>query len=155
MPHTNKASAPVSVDIPEFEGRYVDLDGYTVGFETYRADVDPAEFFRGLPDDRCQCPHWGVVLTGSISFRFADHTETYAAGDAYYAPAGHAGHDGRHRGRRVQPDRGTQRDHGRRRGQPRSRRWRTGMTATTLMQDEAGACGALAEHAGAVTLIRP
>ena len=30
-----------------------------------------------------------MVLTGSISFRFADHTETYAAGDAYYAPAGH------------------------------------------------------------------
>jgi hypothetical protein len=27
MPHTNKASAPVGVDIPEFEGRYVDLDG--------------------------------------------------------------------------------------------------------------------------------
>ena len=89
MPHTNKASAPVGVDIPEFEGRYVDLDGYTVGFETYKADVDPAGFFRGLPDDRCQCPHWGVVLTGSISFRFAGHTETYAAGDAYYAPAGH------------------------------------------------------------------
>ena len=89
MPHTNKASAPVSVDIPEFEGRYVDLNGYTVGFETYNADVDPAEFFRGLPDDRCQCPHWGVVLRGSISFRFTDHTETHAAGDAYYAPAGH------------------------------------------------------------------
>jgi len=51
MPHTNKASAPVGVEIPEFEGRYVDLGGYTVGFETYKADVDPAEFFRGLPDD--------------------------------------------------------------------------------------------------------
>jgi hypothetical protein len=89
MPHTNKASAPVSIDMPEFEGRYVDLDGHTVGFEIYKADVDPAEFFRGLPDDRCQCPHWGVVLRGSISFRFAGHTETYAAGDAYYAPAGH------------------------------------------------------------------
>ncbi|MFN2625925.1 MAG: cupin domain-containing protein, partial [Mycobacteriales bacterium] len=45
--------------------------------------------FRGLPDDRCQCPHWGVVQTGSISFRFADRTETYVAGDAYYAPPGH------------------------------------------------------------------
>jgi len=89
MPHANKASAPVRIDIPELEGRYVDLDGYTVGFETYKADVDPAEFFRGLPYDRCQCPHWGVVLAGSISFRFADRTETYAAGDAYYAPAGH------------------------------------------------------------------
>jgi hypothetical protein len=30
-----------------------------------------------------------VVLTGSISFRFVDHTETYVAGDAHYAPAGH------------------------------------------------------------------
>src|SRR6201985_491111 len=56
---------------------------------TNKAGADPAEFFRGLPDDRCQCPHWGVVLTGSISFRFTDRTETYAAGDAYYAPAGH------------------------------------------------------------------
>jgi hypothetical protein len=89
MPHTNKKSAPVSVNIPELEGRYVDLGGYTVSFETYKADVDPAGFFRGLPDDRCQCPHWGVVLTGSISFRFADRTETYVVGDAYYAPAGH------------------------------------------------------------------
>jgi hypothetical protein len=89
MPHTNKTSAPIVVDIPELEGRHVDLDGYTVCFETYRADADPAELFRGLPDDRCQCPHWGVVLSGSVSFRFADHTETYAAGDAYYAPPGH------------------------------------------------------------------
>lgn len=89
MPHTNKTSAPVGVDIPELEGRYVDLDGYTVGFETYHADVDPAGFFRGLPDDRCQCPHWGVVMSGRISFRFADRTETYTAGDAYYAPPGH------------------------------------------------------------------
>lgn len=89
MPHTNKRSAPVSVDISEMEGRYVDLDGYTVAFETYKADVDPAELFRGLPDDRCQCPHWGIVQTGSISFRYADHTDTYVAGDAYYAPPGH------------------------------------------------------------------
>ena len=89
MPRTNKSEAPVGVDIPELEGRYVDLDGYTVGYETYRVDVDPAEFFRGLPDDRCQCPHWGVVVRGSISFRFPDRTETYVAGDAYYAAPGH------------------------------------------------------------------
>jgi hypothetical protein len=89
MPHTNKASAPIALDIPELEGRYVDLDGYTVGFETFRVDTDPAELFRGLPDDRCQCPHWGTVISGSISFRFADRTETYVAGDVYYAPGGH------------------------------------------------------------------
>jgi hypothetical protein len=89
MPRTTKLEAPVGVDIPELEGRYVDLGGYTVGYETFKIEMDPAEFFRGLPDDRCQCPHWGLVVSGSITFRYADHDETYAAGDAYYAPAGH------------------------------------------------------------------
>src|SRR4051812_42771733 len=89
MPHTNKASAPVGVDISALEGRYVDLDGYTVGFETYKADVDAAELFRGLPEDRCQCPHWGYVLAGKVTFRYADGEETYHAGEAYYAPPGH------------------------------------------------------------------
>lgn len=89
MPRTTKHEAPLEVDIPELEGRYVDLGGYTVGYETFKIDVDPAAFFRGLPDDRCQCPHWGVVVSGSITFRYADHEETFAAGDAYFAPAGH------------------------------------------------------------------
>jgi glyoxylate utilization-related uncharacterized protein len=51
--------------------------------------MDVAPFFRGLPDDRCQCPHWGYVVEGKISFRFADREETYEAGDAYYVPPGH------------------------------------------------------------------
>ena len=89
MPHISKSTAPVELDIPELEGRYVDLDGYTVGFETFRADVDPAPLFAGLPDDRCQCPHWGIVVSGRLTMRFADHEETYQAGDAYYAPPGH------------------------------------------------------------------
>jgi quercetin dioxygenase-like cupin family protein len=45
--------------------------------------------FRGLPDDRCQCPHWGIVLSGRLMLRYADREETYHAGDAYYAPPGH------------------------------------------------------------------
>ena len=89
MPHISKKTAPVELDIPELEGRYVDLDGYTVAFETFRADVDPAPLFVGLPDDRCQCPHWGIVVSGRLTMRFADHEETYQAGDAYYAPPGH------------------------------------------------------------------
>lgn len=73
-----------------FEGRYEDLaGGYTVGFETYTEDADAAQLFRGLPDDRCQCPHWGYVLSGRVDFRFADRNESYEVGDAYYAPPGH------------------------------------------------------------------
>jgi hypothetical protein len=89
MPRTSKADASVSLDEPEIEGRYAELDGYTVAFETHKADMDPAPLFRGLPDDRCQCPHWGVVLSGRIIFRYPDHDEVYTAGDAYYGAPGH------------------------------------------------------------------
>ena len=89
MPSASRIATPVSLDEKEIEGRYAELGPYTVGFETYREDVDPAPLFQGLPDDRCQCPHWGVVTAGQITFRWADHAETYVAGEAYYAPPGH------------------------------------------------------------------
>jgi hypothetical protein len=89
MPSTNKMTTPVAVDEEALEARYAELDAYTVGFETTRVDFDPAPLFTGLPDDRCPCPHWGVVIAGHITFRWADREETYVAGDAYYAPPGH------------------------------------------------------------------
>jgi hypothetical protein len=73
-----------------FEGRYEDLGGYTVGFETFTVDDDPAPLFAGLPDDACQCPHWGVVLGGRLVFRYTDGTtDDIGAGEAYYARPGH------------------------------------------------------------------
>jgi hypothetical protein len=89
MPSASKMSTPVALDLEEIQGRYAPMGSYTVAFETYKQDVDPAPLFAGLPDDRCQCEHWGVVMEGQITFRWADREETYVAGDAYYAPAGH------------------------------------------------------------------
>jgi hypothetical protein len=89
MPRMSKADAAVSLDEPEIEVRYAELGEYTVAFETHKADMDPAALFQGLPDDRCQCPHWGVVQVGRIVFRYADHDEVFTAGDAYYGAPGH------------------------------------------------------------------
>jgi hypothetical protein len=90
MPKTSKETASDTIVMEGFEGRYESLEGgYTVGFEGYSSDADLADFFRGLPDDRCQCPHWGYVITGRLTFSYHDHEETYGAGDAYYAPPGH------------------------------------------------------------------
>lgn len=90
MPKASKTTASESLEVEGYEGHFEKLEGgYTVGFETYTQDADLAPFFHGLPDDRCQCPHWGYVLKGKVSFRFADREETYEAGDAYYAPPGH------------------------------------------------------------------
>jgi len=89
MPKASKESASRVEDMGVMEGRYEELGGYTVGFETFREEADGTPVLKGLPDDRCQSEHWGYVVTGGITFRFADHEETYETGDAYYAPPGH------------------------------------------------------------------
>jgi hypothetical protein len=65
------------------------LDDYTVNFVTFREDLDHTPLLKGLPDDRCQCPHWGYVLKGRLAYRFADHDEVFESGDAFYLPPGH------------------------------------------------------------------
>ena len=89
MPSANRMTTPTTIDGDEIEGRYAPLGDYTVAFETFKQDADPASYFVGLPGDRCQCAHWGVVTEGQLTFRWPDHEETYVAGDAYYAPPGH------------------------------------------------------------------
>jgi hypothetical protein len=71
------------------EDRHEELDGYTVDFMSFGQGGDLSQMLEGLPDDRCQCPHWGYVFKGSITMRFADRDEVYSAGDAVYIPPGH------------------------------------------------------------------
>jgi hypothetical protein len=44
---------------------------------------------KGLPDDRCQCPHRGYVFKGKMTARYADRDAVFEAGDAVYIPPGH------------------------------------------------------------------
>jgi len=90
MPNASRETASESIALDGLEVRLENLEGgYTVCFESHLADRDLAPLFRGLPDDRCQFPRWGYVMSGQVEFRFADHAERYQAGDAYYVPAGH------------------------------------------------------------------
>jgi hypothetical protein len=90
MPKASRDSAAETVELEGYEGHFERFDGgYTVGFETYTQDADLSPFFDGLPDNRCQAAHWGYVIRGKVTFKYADHDETYEAGDAYYAPPGH------------------------------------------------------------------
>ena len=65
------------------------IEGYTVNFTSFQEDVDATPLMKGLPDDRCQCPHWGYVINGRMTFRYADGEEVFEAGDAFYTPPGH------------------------------------------------------------------
>jgi hypothetical protein len=89
MPKASKVSAAQTVDLGVMVTNMEELDGYVVEFTTFREDADGTPVFKGLPDDRCQSPHWGYVVRGRLTFRYADHDEVYETGDAYYAPPGH------------------------------------------------------------------
>jgi len=90
MPKASKQTASETAELEGYEGHMENFDGgYTVAFETYTADADLTPMFVGLPDDRCQCEHWGYVINGKVTFKSAQGEETFETGDAYYVPPGH------------------------------------------------------------------
>ncbi|MDH4353381.1 MAG: cupin domain-containing protein [Actinomycetota bacterium] len=91
MSHSSREDAPDVETMPGFDGRYADLEGFTVGFEVYDEDADNAPLLAGLPGDSCPCRHWGYVLSGRAVYSYADgDDEVYQAGDAYVARPGHS-----------------------------------------------------------------
>lgn len=90
MPKASKTTASDTMELDGYEGHFENFDGgYTVGFETYSADADLTALFVGLPDDRCQCAHWGYVIKGKVTYKTASGEETFETGDAYYVGPGH------------------------------------------------------------------
>jgi len=90
MPKASRESASEHESVEGYEGHFERFDGgWTVGFEAYSEDADLAPFFKGLPDDQCQCEHMGYVLRGRVGFRTGDGEELFEAGDAYYVGPGH------------------------------------------------------------------
>jgi hypothetical protein len=71
-----------------FEGRYGETEGYTIGFEKYSEHADMTPLFVGLPDDKCQSPHWGYVFKGKLVYHTADGDIEVTDGEAYYVGPG-------------------------------------------------------------------
>ena len=87
--HGAKRDLPIAYQGDGIVLREVEWGEMNVGLESFPAGLDTAPIFRGLPDDRCQCPHWGYVVRGKMRVRYADREEVLAAGDAYYHAPGH------------------------------------------------------------------
>jgi hypothetical protein len=91
MPKTSKDTAPERRESGPAIDRFAHLDDQTVNFTTILENSSLAPLLKGLPDDACQCPHWGYLLAGEMTVAYTDgHEETYVAGDAFYMPPGHA-----------------------------------------------------------------
>jgi hypothetical protein len=67
-----------------------DWGGMNVARIRFPKGADAKPLLEGLPGNLCQCPHWGVVLKGSIHVDYADgRSEKVTAGNVYYWPPGH------------------------------------------------------------------
>jgi hypothetical protein len=88
--HVSKDELEPTV-IGEYEGRQIDAAGIRIAFESMPAQFPPdASPFKGLPDDRCQCDHWGYLFKGSFRVTYLDGPdEIVRAGEAYHLRPGH------------------------------------------------------------------
>ena len=89
MGKVSKDSTAEPIEGPGFEGRYGETEGYTIGFEQYTEHADMTPLFVGLPDDKCQSPHWGYVFKGKLVYHTADGDIEITDGEAYYVGPGH------------------------------------------------------------------
>ena len=85
----SKQDLPVAFEGDGVVSRLAEWGEMNVALETFPEGTDTAPIFKGLPDDRCQCPHWGYVLKGRMRIRYPDREEVIEAGDAYYMEPGH------------------------------------------------------------------
>jgi hypothetical protein len=81
---------PVAIDDGGVQLRVRDEDGLTVGFVRLPQGADLREATKGLPDDLCQCPHWGYMLKGRVRMHTPTGAQDFEAGEAFYWAPGHA-----------------------------------------------------------------
>jgi hypothetical protein len=89
MPTASKETATKTNDFGLGVDRTEEFGDYTMNFVTIRQDIDLRPMLKGLPNDSCQCPHWGYLFSGRLTVHYADHDEAIEPGDSYYLPPGH------------------------------------------------------------------
>ena len=90
MPALQRTEIPLAIDGNGVEFRMQQLGEMALAWVRLPKGADLRPLLRGLPGDHCQCPHWGIVLAGKVALHTDTGTETYAAGQAFYWPPGHA-----------------------------------------------------------------
>ena len=89
-----RSNTEIAVDIAGLGQQHRAVEGgMVIALERWSAGLDTGEMFAELPDGACQEPHWGYILSGSVTMRYTDGTsETLTAGQAYYIRPGHNAH---------------------------------------------------------------
>ena len=92
-----KQDIPLKIDVPGATARQLTNFGDATGYGKISgeyfflaAGTDISPLLQGLNGDLCQSPHWGYVMKGKLTIRFADGLQEAADGnDLFYWPPGH------------------------------------------------------------------
>ncbi len=91
MKAISRAEASLAIAGDGVELRMHELGGgMTTAFVRLPKGADLRAALSGLPNDLCQCPHWGYLLKGRVKMHTRDGEEVYEAGQAVYWAPGHA-----------------------------------------------------------------
>jgi hypothetical protein len=83
-------SLPIIFEGAGWSIRGTEWGGMMVGLYTFPAGTDMKPLLAGMPDDLCQCPHWGYVLKGRVRISYRDYDQVISSGELFYAEPGHA-----------------------------------------------------------------
>ncbi|MBC9729542.1 hypothetical protein [Streptomyces sp. TRM68367] len=91
MAGTTRDDTPVALEGGGVELRTQEVGGdMSAAFVKLPKGTDMAPALKGMPDDLCQCPHWGYLFSGRLKMRTKHGDEVYEAGQAFYWAPGHA-----------------------------------------------------------------
>jgi hypothetical protein len=80
MKAISRADAPVAIEGDGVELRMQKLGGgMTAAFVRVPKGADFRPALAGLPDDLCQCPHWGYLPEGRLKMHTRNGGEVYEA----------------------------------------------------------------------------
>lgn len=85
-----REDVPPAIQGEGVELRKQSLGKMSVAFVKANKGTDLRPALKGLPDDLCQCPHWGYVLKGKVRMHTKTGQQDYEAGQAFYWAPGHA-----------------------------------------------------------------
>jgi hypothetical protein len=63
----SKMDLPKTMEMAGAAIREVEWGDIHVEYGTFEKEFDVTPFLKGLPDDRCQCPHRGYLMKGKIT----------------------------------------------------------------------------------------
>lgn len=88
--HSTIDTLDVRLAMGETVVRGTEMGDFAATINTLAPGTDLTPALAGQPGGLCQVPHWGYVIDGSMTIRYADGSEEELnAGDIFHLPAGH------------------------------------------------------------------